>query len=380
MASFGVLSFQATDNLGDEIQSIAAAEHLPRVDAYFDRDHLNAVLRDDGQPYLMVLNGWFCQYPERWPPSDAIRPLLVSMHFTKERVSSDFGLVPAEILSTPPISHYLKHHGPVGARDLTTLHLLRQAGIPSYFSGCMTLTLQRPAVGRVDDLVVLNDLPKPVLAHVRSTAMKSLFTTTHMGFPDTTPEGRFARAHELLALYARASCVVTGRLHCALPCLAMGTPVLLIDVAADQYRFAGLNDFLHHCSAGEFIGGSFGYDIHNPWPNKTAHFRYREALRRTVAAFVDDAESAVAPQLTQNDAALGPRWKAVRATFLKARAVDSSTLPPDEKLAVHSSAVLAGEPIGSEGGHVKLKSIWLSGERIDHDGWCFYPEHWERIG
>jgi hypothetical protein len=296
MPKFGVLSFQGTDNLGDEIQSIAVVEQLPCINAYFDRDHLNAIEPSNGQPYSVILSGWFCQFPERWPPSAAIRPLLVSMHFTRERVSSDIGLVPAEMLRTPPILQYLRDHGPVGARDLATLHLLRQAGVPSYFSACLTLTLHKPAVSRADDLIVLNDLPPSVHTHIRSTAAKNLFTTTHLGFADTTVEGRFARARELLALYARASCVVTGRLHCALPCLAMGTPVLLIDVAADQYRFDGLRDFLHHCGADEFTRKSFGYDIDNPWPNKTAHLRYQQTLRRTVAEFVEGAGSTTVPK------------------------------------------------------------------------------------
>ena len=44
---------------------------------------------------------------------------------------------------------------------------------------------------------------------------------------------RFDRAAWLLGIYSSAKAVVTGRLHCALPCLALGTPVLFVESADD---------------------------------------------------------------------------------------------------------------------------------------------------
>ncbi len=282
MKRFGLLSYAGTGNLGDEIQSLATQRLLPRVDAYVDREELAGI----SEPLSMVLNGWFCHFPERWPPAPALRPLLISMHITPQPTSPDRALLATHVFTQPPVADYLRRHGPVGTRDLQTAALLRAAGIDAYFSGCMTLTLNRPDVARQDDLVVVNEVPQAVLDHIRANTTRRIFRTWHVDYPETERAERFARAQELLDLYARASCVVTSRLHCALPCLAMGTPVLLVDVAHDQERFGGLHDFVHHCSWQAVLAGQSGYDFDRPPPNKTLHLPFRAALERSVAQFV----------------------------------------------------------------------------------------------
>ena len=43
-----------------------------------------------------------------------------------------------------------------------------------------------------------------------------------------THNDKFDRADGLLRHYAAAKCVVTSRIHCALPCLSLGTPVIYV--------------------------------------------------------------------------------------------------------------------------------------------------------
>jgi len=40
---------------------------------------------------------------------------------------------------------------------------------------------------------------------------------------------RFTAAYQLMEMYASAKLVVTQHIHCALPCVAMGTPVIFIN-------------------------------------------------------------------------------------------------------------------------------------------------------
>jgi len=40
---------------------------------------------------------------------------------------------------------------------------------------------------------------------------------------------RFTAAYQLMEMYASAKLVATQRIHCALPCVAMGTPVIFIN-------------------------------------------------------------------------------------------------------------------------------------------------------
>ncbi len=62
-------------------------------------------------------------------------------------------------------------------------------------------------------------------------------------------EGKFKYAHDLLTKYSKASVVITSRIHCALPCLGMDTPVIFItDVEnkISQGRFGGLLDLFNN--------------------------------------------------------------------------------------------------------------------------------------
>ena len=150
----------------------------------------------------------------------------------------------------------------------------------------MTLALDRPAITRNPDLIVLNVLPGKLLAQVRGRSFKHVLQTSHIGFPVQSPLERLHRARELLALYASASCVVTTRLHCALPCLAIGTPVLLINYNSDPYRFAGLRELVHNCSIEDYITFGSSYDINQPPPNPETHLPLRDALIKRVETFV----------------------------------------------------------------------------------------------
>ena len=62
-------------------------------------------------------------------------------------------------------------------------------------------------------------------------------------------EMRLEEAEKLVRLYAKARFVVTGRIHCALPCLGLETPVYFTyDNAwneASTCRFGGLLELLH---------------------------------------------------------------------------------------------------------------------------------------
>jgi hypothetical protein len=273
-----------TDNIGDEIQSLAVRRFLPQVDQYVDRDKINGVFPPNSQRVLAVLNGWWCHSPENWPPSAAIAPLLVSVHISPFR-SPALGLIPSEVFLAEPAVQYLKHYGPVGARDLGTLEMLQKAGVDSYFSGCMTLTIERPDVKIDNDLVVLNDVPDAVAKFMAERTRKRIVTTRHAGFGHRTLEERFTQAQALLTLYAQASCVVTTRLHCAMPCVAMDTPVLLLDTAEDRKRFAGLIDFVNHMTVDEYGSDAVRYQLDRPPPNPGKHLVIRNRLIETVGDF-----------------------------------------------------------------------------------------------
>ena len=59
------------------------------------------------------------------------------------------------------------------------------------------------------------------------------------------PEARFKLAEQLLERLARARLVITSRIHVALPCIAMGTPVIFVDSdLAKKSERARIEEFL----------------------------------------------------------------------------------------------------------------------------------------
>lgn len=281
---FGLLTYP-TSNLGDFIQSLAARKFLPRVDRYIDREALDEAGPIEGQSVRLIMNGWFCHRPDKWPPSPFIDPLLISVHITDNPEPGSEMRARLEFAHSPQILGYLQRHGPVGARDHDTLAWLRSFGIDSYYSGCLTLTLARPAVAR-EPFIVLNEVPEAVALNVQDATDLPIRHTSHEDAVTVGTEPRLERAAALVDLYARASCVVTTRMHGALPCLAMGTPTLLLETAWDPYRFTGLRDLVHHGSVADFLSGRVDYDVGNPPVNPTTYLPLRDQLERRVLAFV----------------------------------------------------------------------------------------------
>lgn len=213
-----------TSNVGDDIQTLAMLQHAPlgAEIVWHDRDHLAEY---DGPPARLVANGWWAHGERAWPPPPIVDVLCTSMHVQqKSRPMFERGGLP---------------FSGVGARDTDTLAWLDGLGVDAHFSACMTLTFPRSTAAR-SKFIVAVDLRGRDLPAVRNAAGDAygLIRATHTISRTTSREDRLSIAEERLALYRSAALVVTTRLHAALPCVAMGTPVLLVGQSS---RFSGLD-------------------------------------------------------------------------------------------------------------------------------------------
>jgi hypothetical protein len=86
-------------------------------------------------------------------------------------------------------------------------------------------------------------------------------------------------------LYENASCVITDRLHCALPCLALNTPVLAIDNGLSHERFDGLKELLTETTLDEYFSNYSMYDVDNPPENSKDYLKIRKNLIDTCKKF-----------------------------------------------------------------------------------------------
>ena len=287
-AEFGYISY-STSNIGDDIQTVAVRQFLPGEGVPVDREYIGVFQNDT--PLPTVVNGWFMHTkeiawyldpslaPEKsWPPSDDLDPLLISIHFWPEFSEAALSIEGVE---------YLKAHSPVGARDLTTLEAMQNKGIPSYFAGCMTLTLENPySDDDREDIIYVVDQDQEILDFVKAHTSSRVEVLDH-GVPPHLyfdNDGRLAYAESILEKYRKAKMVITGRLHATLPCVAFGTPVLRISSGGP--RVNGLDHIFHHCSRDEFFSRETNFD--NPEPNPNTHFPIRKNLIEIITNWVSE--------------------------------------------------------------------------------------------
>jgi len=249
----------STKNLGDEIQSIAARQFLPKVDYYIDRDNIDEKhIHNDTN---MILNGWFTHNPENWPiKNNNLKPLIISFH-----ISNNYGSSVEKLTDKESIRYYKKHE-PIGCRDISTLNLLKSKGINSYFSGCLTLTLKNRFEQRGNNVYIVDvdDEVKQIIPDHMKNSIKFL-THSHEGSLNHLEN--LSKAQSLLDKYAQAKMVITSRLHCALPCLAFGTPVEFINRDLNDPRFGGLINLMRHYSLEDIKNGNVNINWVNPEPN-----------------------------------------------------------------------------------------------------------------
>tara|TARA_Y200000002_G_scaffold376712_1_gene381047 strand:- start:382 stop:2397 length:2016 start_codon:yes stop_codon:yes gene_type:complete len=117
----------STVNIGDDIQTLAGINFLKKKGIteyiFIDREKL----RDyNGEPVTLIMNGWFMHDINKFPPSNKITPIFISVHISNEH------LIRNNI-------NYFKKYQPIGCRDKASVTLFKKYGIDSYFTGCLTL-------------------------------------------------------------------------------------------------------------------------------------------------------------------------------------------------------------------------------------------------
>lgn len=304
---YGLLRYSYSNNIGDEMQSIAARQYLPRVDLSVERNRLQWYRHSE--PIIVPFNGWFTRpaFPACWPPPESILPVFTSWY-----------AVTPEVLINEATAEYFKQFEPIGCRSIPTIKHFERLGIEAYHSGCLTLTLPQSTDTRTDEIYIVDADPELVKAvvpesireraryvtHLTPSGVQSpsgwsasdllhralnrldrdrrLFSNTREQWLHRRHEARMRMAEARLTLYKRAKLVITSLLHCSMPCLALGTPVVLLkkDLNTNP-RFYGLKELVKYRSDG-CNKLSLNWDA--PEPNGDAHYKFASELRATMTA------------------------------------------------------------------------------------------------
>ena len=127
---------------------------------------------------------------------------------------------------------YFRLYAPIGCRDEFTLNIMRKHAIPAYLYGCVTAVL--PACNKIKqgDKIFFVDVPESFEKFSREKCGElsgEIIRTSHIRSEADVLDKNYIEkiTRELLNRYQNeAKLVVTSRLHCMAPCMAMGIPVV----------------------------------------------------------------------------------------------------------------------------------------------------------
>ncbi len=191
----------------------------------------------------MLAFGWY-QHPNfksfyDFPFNPNLNPIFISFHINK-----------IELLTVEAIE-YLKKYAPIGCRDWNTVYILLSKGIDAFFSGCITTT-----IAQLYERFEITKNGKNRIAVVEADAPAGYSPDEYSTFSQTSPDVRdtdlaksLQRADQMLQGYLPFSKVITHRLHCYLPCRALGLDVTFVPKNESDIRFEGLL----HLSEDNFI-------------------------------------------------------------------------------------------------------------------------------
>lgn len=282
---YGVVLYKDTDNIGDDIQTFATARFLPQVDYVIDRENISGFVPEhDCEVVKVIMNGWYNHHKYRFLPSPYIDPLLISMHFS----NNDLVLNPGYKFLDGYAKESLKEFFPLGCRDWNTKEKLDSLGYDTYFSGCATLTLDPIGKKSTKDYICAVDMKPEIVDHLKKVMgceVKEIshwlleFHSDDLSYEEKQQEirkytlqsyeerarwvekhaklsyqERMKKVEDLLTIYQNAKLVVTDRIHVALPCIALKTPVLLIYYEHNADRIETFKEYIVHCTEEEFFG------------------------------------------------------------------------------------------------------------------------------
>ena len=145
-----------------------------------------------------------------------------------------------DVLNDNEVS-YLKKYEPIGCRDERTLDTVRKYGIHSFLNGCLTITMSPEIVPRLDGnnrRPYIVDIDDSLIDKIPPNIKERAVYKSHI--VNCIKEDRKEFTKKMYQEYKdNASMVITSLLHCTLPCIAAGIPVILIKKGKDiSYRFS----------------------------------------------------------------------------------------------------------------------------------------------
>lgn len=289
-------------NIGDYIQSLSQIHFSGAEDVvYVDKERISE-FKGNGSKVRVIFNAWWMVFTKCWPPSDDISPLLLSMHISPskaEGILSEEGVNylkkhgpigcrdrgTEEILKKKGVECYfsgcltltigLRYKNPETIDKVIFVDPYIEAvrDEDGKFSASLMLSNIVYGITRISKITKLYSkfnhfycLSGRFKSLRKFACVSSFYRTYRNKFSDeilfdakyitqsvkigdgtiyNTEEEKMKLAEQFIVDYSDASLVITSRIHCALPCLGLETPVLFVHSEGvghvrDPGRFDGI--------------------------------------------------------------------------------------------------------------------------------------------
>lgn len=241
---YAILGYD-TINIGDDIQSFVTSTLLD-IDYIILRDNYFVIynfktgekinLHEINEKIYLIMNGWFILCEDHWPIgkdegkikfpilNDFIIPIFISTCFSKD----------VKFLENDDCIEYYKKYGPIYSRDLSTLQMLQKNNVNCEFFGCLTQLLDIKNIpdnelykNKYTNCIFFVDCDDKQIKNNDLQNTNNIYYFNHYidDLINLNPIQRINYAKDLLSKYKYAKKIYTTRLHCYLPCKAMGIDV-----------------------------------------------------------------------------------------------------------------------------------------------------------
>lgn len=236
-------------NVGDFVQTLA-------IDLIYEEmgikkeDTVDIPFQDlasyKGEKIILPLNGYFYynrEYPS-FPTSTDIIPVFLGLYTTSSKYLKN--------------TSFWKNAGVIGCRDEATYNAVKKYGYDAYLTGCMTVLFPRREKEPQNGKVFIVDAHPSIDEYIPEEIKKNAEYISHeITVNDAESVVELSKQCEAATrrVYERyrdeAALVITSRLHCAGPCMAMGIPVILVRDSFDE-RYGWIDRYLHLYTPDEF--------------------------------------------------------------------------------------------------------------------------------
>lgn len=245
---YGILVWENSFvNIGDTTQIFAIKKLYEKMGISYE--DLVKITFDDlknykGEKVILPLSLYFNSlltcFVKKWktkgifPISEDIIPVFLSIYCSDENM----------------IQHLLKYEKSFfGCRDFETCRCIQNAVNADgnvFISGCITLTLEKRKITNEQNKTYIIDVPKNFEPLIPIKISKNaIYKTQEYETPEVSADETLKITEQSLEeLKDNAKLVITSRLHVALPCIAMGIPVVVVKDYKDD-RFSGYDDLVH---------------------------------------------------------------------------------------------------------------------------------------